>query len=205
MTKLPVLAIDRHRMRTDGKGITTLVALAGCPLSCPYCINSELLKDDKRIEYLTQQELVERLAIDHCYFLYTGGGVTFGGGEALLHSREIAAFAEVCPKEWNITIETSLNVPTEKVQPLLNGRFSFIIDVKAMQPDIYLRYTGMKNEQVIRNLQLLCTQLSAQNYVVKVPLIPGYSEKGDVLESKKKLLELGMEEENILTLVYHTS
>ena len=127
-------------MKTDGKGITLLVVLTGCPLACPYCINGELLKDSSRLKLVTPKQLVEELAIDHCYFLYTGGGVTFGGGEPLLQSEAILEFAQVCPSEWNINIETSLNVPLEQLEPLLTGRFSFIIDMKAMQPDIYKQY-----------------------------------------------------------------
>lgn len=202
--KFRLLAIDRHRMRTDGKGITSLVALAGCPLSCPYCINAELLKAKNRIEQVTARELVERLAIDHCYFLYTSGGVTFGGGEPLLQSAQIAEFARVCPKEWSINIETSLNVPFEQLEPLLSGRFSFIIDCKAMQPDIYLRYTGRDNWQVIQNLQELCKRLPKEQFIVKVPLIPEYSESADVEQSKKLLQELGIPGENIVTFTYRT-
>ena len=148
-----VLAINRHRMLTDGRGITSLVALAGCPLSCPYCINQDLLKNTKLLEQISPTDLVERLAIDHCYFLYTGGGVTFGGGEPLLQAESILEFANVCPMEWNINIETSLNVPFKQLEPILNGRFSFIIDIKAMQPEIYKGYTGLENTQVIYNLK----------------------------------------------------
>lgn len=204
MTKLPILAIDRHRMQTDGKGITTLVALAGCPLACPYCINKEVLADEKRVEWLAPQELVERLAIDHCYFLYTGGGVTFGGGEPLLHSELLRTFADSCPGEWNINIETSLNVPMYKLEPLLNGRFSFIIDVKAMQPHIYQAYTGKGNVQVIRNLQEVCKRLSEEKFVVKLPLIPGYSTGQEVEESKERLQGLGIPPENIAVFSYVT-
>ena len=202
MQRLPVLGIDRHRMYTDGKGITTLVALAGCPLSCPYCINAELLQAENRIEKLTSAELIERLAIDHCYFVYTGGGVTFGGGEPLLYSEQLAEFALECPGEWNLAIETSLNVPAGKLEPLLNGRFSFIIDVKAMQPDVYREYTGRENEQVIRNLSEICKRLPKENYVIKVPRIPDYTEKHHVEESKKRLLALGIPAENIVTFTY---
>lgn len=203
MMELSVLGIDRHRMKTDGKGITSLVALAGCPLSCPYCLNAELLKAE-RIEKLSPEVLVERLAIDHCYFVYTGGGVTFGGGEPLLHGRQLAAFAEVCPREWNIAIETSLNVPTELLEPVLTERFSFIIDVKAMQPEIYLRYTGKQNKRVLHNLQLVRERILQENYVIKVPLIPGYSGKAEVEKSRKILQETGIPAENILSFTYLT-
>lgn len=205
MENFSILGIDRHRMMTDGKGITSLVALAGCPLCCPYCINKELLADATRLEKVTPEKLVEQLSIDYCYFLYTGGGVTFGGGEPLLQSGQLEAFAKVCPEEWNINIETSLNVPSESLEPLLNGRFSFIIDVKAMQPDIYAAYTGRENEQVLRNLRLVREKLPQGNYVVKVPVIPGYSTETDVEESVRILCEYGIPEENILSFTYLAS
>lgn len=200
--ELSVLGINRHRMQTDGKGITTLVALAGCPLSCPYCINKELLQDDKRIEKITPKELVERLAVDHCYFIYTGGGVTFGGGEPLLHSKQIEEFAKLCPKEWNITIETSLNVSKELLKPLLNDRFSFIIDVKAMQPELYLDYAGKENTLVLQNLETMRDLISPEKYVLKVPLIPDYSEEADVERSVQLLRKMNIPRENILTFEY---
>ncbi len=41
----PLLRIERLRMGTDGAGVTTLVAGAGCPLSCRWCINRRLLAE----------------------------------------------------------------------------------------------------------------------------------------------------------------
>lgn len=202
MTTFRTLGSSRHRMKTDGRGITTLVALAGCPLSCPFCINKELLADHHRLENVTVPELIERLAIDECYFLYTGGGVTFGGGEPLLQSEAIQEFAEICPADWSINIETSLNVPAEKLEPLLNGRFSFIIDVKAMQKDIYHSYTGRENAQVLENLKHLTQSLSHEQYVVKVPEIPGYSDSKNAEESVRILESMGISKENITTFTY---
>ena len=200
---LPVLGIDRHRMKTDGRGITTLVALAGCPLSCEYCLNKELLARNS-YESLTPQELVERLAIDHCYFLYTDGGVTFGGGEPLLHSEQLAAFARLCPPEWNITIETSLNVPMEQLKPFLTERFHFLIDCKAMQADIYKSYTGRENALVISNLKEIIQSIPRENYVVKLPVIPGYSAEEEVKHSAQLLKNMGILEENIVSFTYLT-
>lgn len=204
MDNFCVLGINRHRMQTDGRGITTLVALAGCPLSCRYCINKDLLDDEKRRKHMSPRELMEQLAIDHCYFVYTNGGVTFGGGEPLLHSAQIKAFAELCPREWNITLETSLNVPFGLLQPLLTERFSFIIDVKAMQPDIYLNYTGVENQQVIENLTLLHRLIPEKQYVIKLPSIPGYSDRRETEESLEVLQALGIPAGNIAGFRYVT-
>lgn len=201
MDKFSVLAVNRHRMKNDGRGITSLVALAGCPLACPYCINRELLAAN-RISHMTGEELFAKLAIDHCYFLYTGGGVTFGGGEPLLQSGQIAAFAQLAPHEWNLTIETSLAVPEDFLAPVLSERFSFIVDIKAMQPEIHQNYTGKENAQAVRNLKRLVGTLSYDRYVVKVPLIPGYAGKSEVAESVEMLKELGVPEKNIVTFSY---
>lgn len=202
MEGLPILGINRHRMQTDGRGITTLVALSGCPLSCRYCINQDLLKDTEQTEWLSPKELVERLAIDHCYFVYTNGGVTFGGGEPLLHSGQIQEFARLCPEEWNITMETSLNVDAGLLTPLLTERFSFLVDIKAMQPDIYEKYTGRSNAQLIENLKCLIQKVPADQYMVKVPLIPGYSDADSTRESLALLQEMGIPKKNIVTFRY---
>ena len=34
-----IFGIGRHRLTTDGEGVTTLVAFNGCPLRCKYCLN----------------------------------------------------------------------------------------------------------------------------------------------------------------------
>ena len=84
-TTFPLLSIARHRMGTDGAGITTLVAGAGCPLRCAFCINKKLLQETAPQNILAS-ELLERVRADDLYFRATGGGITFGGGEALLHA-----------------------------------------------------------------------------------------------------------------------
>lgn len=199
---IPIITINRHRMMTDGIGVTSLVALPGCPLSCPYCLNQDILSKPGIVKSITIDELIKKLSIDHCYFIYTGGGVTFGGGEALLHSKELLLFSQKCPDEWNINIETSLNVPFENLEPLVNERFNFIIDIKAMQSDIYQSYTQMDNSQVLSNLKYISENLPENNYVVKVPRIPNYSTIEDVENSVRQLIEMGIPKENIATFDY---
>ena len=200
--KIRVLGINRHRMKTDGKGITTLVALPGCPLSCRYCINAWELEQKERMREVTVEELAEELAVDHCYFVYTNGGVTFGGGEPLLQSQALLAFSESCPKEWQINIETSLNVPPKQLKPLLNERFSFIIDVKTMDSDIYRSYTGKEQDLVLQNIASIAERIPDDQYVIKVPEIPEYTTGEDVEKSCRKLFEKGIQKKNIVTFSY---
>ena len=106
----PLIGMSRHRIRVDGQGVTTLVAFHGCPLRCRYCLNAQCLKPEGVWRTVTPQQLLDETLLDDLYFQATGGGITFGGGEPLLRSLFIEAFALLAPKEWNIAVETSLNV-----------------------------------------------------------------------------------------------
>ncbi|MBQ1520794.1 MAG: 4Fe-4S cluster-binding domain-containing protein, partial [Clostridia bacterium] len=71
--RYPLLAVSRHRMEMDGEGVTTLVAGAGCPLSCAYCINKTLLCQPPT--FVTPRELFDRVKADDLYFRATNGGL----------------------------------------------------------------------------------------------------------------------------------
>ena len=107
---VPLIGICRHRLTTDGEGVTTLVAFHGCPLRCRYCLNSQCLKAAGEWRQMDVADILDEVAIDDLYFQATNGGITFGGGEPLLRSNAIADFCQQCPTEWNIYLETSLNV-----------------------------------------------------------------------------------------------
>ena len=191
--KMPLISISRHRMMTDGIGVTSLVASYGCPLGCKYCINPHCWQPDfaKKYRMVTPEELYEELKIDNLYFIATNGGITFGGGESLLHADFIREFRNVCGDAWNITLETSLNVPTRNLETVLGIATDYIVDIKDMNPAIYKAYTGQENDRVIRNLTILAEQVGKEHIVVRVAFIPEFNDKEDVMNSVTKLKEMG--------------
>ena len=190
---LPVFSIERHRLTTDGKGVTTLVGAYGCPLQCKYCINPHAWNPDTltHCTLLTPDELYEKVKIDHLYFLASGGGVTFGGGESLLHSSFIQAFRAVCPKEWLISVETSLNVPVEQLDKAIGVVDDYIVDIKDMNPIIYEAYTSMSMNQVKRNLCELIKKVPVEHIKIRVPQIPSYNNSTDITSSEQILRDMG--------------
>ncbi len=188
----PLLSLARLRMGTDGAGVTTLVAGAGCPLSCRWCINKRLLREAPA-EPVTAAELVDRVKIDDLYFRATGGGVTFGGGESLLHAAFLRRFRALCPAEWRIAAETSLAVPEENLRIALEAVDEFIVDCKDMDDSIYHRYTGGDGALMRRNLALLLRVAGSERVLVRVPRIPQYNTKEDQRRSAEALRALGAE------------
>lgn len=172
----PIIGISRHRLLTDGKGVTTLVAFHGCTLRCRYCLNPHSLTDEDRYKIYTPLELYHRVRIDELYFLATGGGITFGGGEPGLRHQFIRQFREICGDEWHITLETALNYPSDFLKELLDVTNEFIIDIKDMDVDTYFSYTGRRNDIVKQNLQLIADSGRAENCLIRVPLISEFND-----------------------------
>ena len=188
----PLLSLSRLRMGTDGAGVTTLIAGAGCPLSCRWCINKRLLQE-ARAESVTAEELVERLRIDDLYFRATGGGVCFGGGESLLHADFLRRFREVCPAGWRVSAETSLAVPADSVCLAAEAVDFFIVDCKDMDEAIYRAYTGGDGALMRSNLRLLLSLVGPARIRVRVPRIPEYNTAEDQARSEAALRAMGVE------------
>ena len=191
MTSASIIGISRHRLTTDGEGVTTLVAFNGCPLRCKYCLNKASWEEGRGRVY-TPETLFEEVKIDQLYFLATHGGITFGGGEPLLQVEFIKEFRGLCGSQWQIVAETSLNVPFEKVQtldPVLDG---YIVDIKDMNPEIYKDYTGQDNALVLSNLRWIIQQGDPNRIKVRVPHIPDFNTDDDVARSKEQLAAMGL-------------
>lgn len=195
--RAPFIALSRHRLQTDGRGVTTLAGFHGCPLRCKYCINPHSFAESTKVRRLTPRELYEAVKIDELYFLATDGGVTFGGGEPLLYSDFIAEFRSLCGGSWHICAETSLNVPLEKVKLAAECIDEFFVDCKDSDPRIYLAYTGKDNAQMIENLRFLVSAVGAERITVRVPLIPEFNTDCDRQKSVAFFKSLGIEKFDI--------
>ena len=185
------IGVSRLRIVNDGEGVTTLVAGHGCPLRCKYCLNPQCFMKPEPLRVYTVQELLDEVRIDDLYFQATGGGIVFGGGEPLLQADFIHAFCDTCPKEWKLSLETSLAVETTELEKVLPDICFYLVDIKDMNPEIYHAYTGRENDLVYKNLQYLIAHTDPANVLVRIPLIKGYNTASDCEESIQKLRKMG--------------
>lgn len=189
--KTPLIGICRHRLATDGQGVTTLVAFHGCPLRCKYCLNEQCLRPDGVWRQMDALDILNEVMVDDLYFKATNGGITFGGGEPLLRSDDIVSFCKLMPQEWRITIETSLNADRKHLEAVAPYIDHFFIDVKDMNSQIYRNYTSVDNRQVIDNLQWLAAHEDTQKIIIRLPHIPDYNTEADIAKSRKQLEAMG--------------
>lgn len=188
----PVITFARHRMQSDGKGVTTLVCFHGCPLRCKYCLNPFSFAQQTRRTEITAEKLYEAVKGDELYFLATGGGVTFGGGEPLLQAPFLADFRKICGENWHLCAETSLWVTQAQVRIAAACIDHFYVDVKDINPEIYRAYTGQENEKMLDNLRLLLSLVGPERITVRLPLIPGCNTEEDRQTSQRLLTQMGI-------------
>jgi len=100
--------------------------------ACPLGVGKNVVTN------FTQNAIYDILVKDSGLFARTGGGVTFSGGEPLLQSEALLPLVQrLIRKNIDVTLETSLFVPTEHLVRLLPYVQVFMVDFK-LQPQMKL-------------------------------------------------------------------
>lgn len=190
--KYPVSYISRLRMGIDGHGIRTLILFQGCSLRCQYCLNPFTWNESREAKMMTVKEMYEIIRIDRPYILATNGGVTFGGGEPLSHSAAIKEFSKMNEDKFSIYVETSLNVPREKLELVIDVIDRYYVDIKSTDPEIYEKYTGGDLQAVFDNLKYLIECVGSEKVIVRIPIIQGLVNEEQQRQSKEYLKSFGV-------------
>lgn len=199
--KAPILGIRRHRLLSDGSGVRTLIGFYGCPLSCKYCLNPECHDIPDKAYFRSVQDLLADVKVDNLYFIASGGGITFGGGEPLLYADFIADFIKEASVWMNYSCETSLNVESTKLMKVINLINEFIVDIKDLSPNIYESYTGVSIDGVLLNLRLVSNMGLCEKFRIRIPEIPSYNNAANIKLSKTTLEKMGFSKFERLTYV----
>lgn len=142
----------------DGPGIRAVVFMQGCRLRCRFCHNPDTwaLHSDGG-EALTPQQLLTRLLRFRPYFVRSGGGVTFSGGEPLLQPQFLLQILQLCRQNGLHTcIDTAgVGVAGQDYTEILQHCDLVLYDVKHWQPDAYQRLTGQPITETQTFLQAL--------------------------------------------------
>lgn len=152
----------------DGPGNRLVYHLQGCNMHCPWCSNPEGMHFDGGQEYSVEQ-IVDECVRSRLMF-FSGGGVTFTGGEATAQFDELLKVCKLLRKEHIHTcIET--NGTSGKLQELLMYVDYLIMDFKHYDSETLKKYTGIGNETIKENFEKNCQSGRAQH--IRIPLING--------------------------------
>ena len=193
-TKGTVSEIQKFSVH-DGPGIRTLVFLKGCPLRCKWCSNPENITVEPQYmvvqgkpklvgKQMTVEEVMQEVRKDMCYYRRSGGGLTVSGGEPYLQPKFTLALMMACREEGISTaIETSSFTDGKNVELLLPWLDVALCDIKHVDDDKHIRYTGQSNKNILENVRKVGLSKSTKLYI-RIPVIPGFNstekEIGDI-------------------------
>ncbi len=145
------------------------VACGKCADACP-SLALTLCGEDK-----TAQELMDEIIKDRHYYTVSGGGVTFSGGECLLHSQFVKEIAGMCKDNLiHTAVESAFFVPWENVEEVLPFIDLFFADLKVPDSEKHRKFTGKDNKLIIENIRKLSTRHA--NIILRIPIIPGVND-----------------------------
>jgi pyruvate formate lyase activating enzyme len=162
----------------DGPGIRVVVFFNGCKLRCKYCHNPEMWT--KKAENYSPQELVDKIKRYKSYFK-DNGGVTFSGGEPLLHSKFIIETAKLLKEEnIHIALDTS-GVGLGDYNEVLPYIDLVILDIKHTKPLGYKELTNLEIDEAEKFIK----ELNKTNVPVWIRqvIVPGIMDNYSYIDS----------------------
>ncbi|NLK75667.1 MAG: pyruvate formate lyase-activating protein [Clostridiales bacterium] len=164
----------------DGPGIRFVVFMQGCPLRCQFCHNPDSWEVNKGIQY-SPEELYEEIKKYKSYMEFSGGGVTFTGGEPLLQAEFILEVCKLLKKEGiSIAIDTSGFIMNNWVKEILEYTDIVLLDIKNFDPLVYKNITGVSLSPTLKFLDYL-KERNVTTWVRYV-LVPGLTDNLDKLK-----------------------
>ena len=152
----------------DGSGNRLVYHLQGCNMRCIWCSNPEGMSLSGGKEY-SVEELFDECKRSRAMF-FSGGGVTFTGGEATVQQEALIELLKLLKKEGiHTAIETNGTSP--KLCEILKYIDYLIMDFKHYDSDILKKYTGVGNSEIKKNFELNCATGQPQH--IRIPLING--------------------------------
>lgn len=186
----------------DGPGIRFVVFLQGCPLRCKYCHNPDTWNiGEKKI----QESAEDTLKKIKRYKNYFGkkGGVTVTGGEPLVQSDYILELFKLCKQEGiHTALDTSGYIFNEKVKEILEYTDLILLDIKALDKEIYKDLTRVELDNTLKFLNYL--QEIKKVVWIRHVVVPNITDDNKLLEETAKFLSKFDNIELVEILPYHT-
>lgn len=124
---------------------------------------------------MTTEQLLHEIQKDVPFYDQSGGGVTISGGEPLCQPESLLALLQGCTALGiHRTVDSSAFAPTATLLTIAEYTDLFLIDLKHMDNKRHRQYTGVANDLILHNLQILAE--TGKPVRVRIPLIPGIND-----------------------------
>lgn len=151
-------------------------------------------------EVYTPDALATLLKRDEAYLTANGGGVTFSGGEPTMQGEFLIQVLNRLPT-MHKAMETCGHCDSNLFQRVIAALDYVILDLKLMDEEKHKHYTGVSNQQILKNLDIL--KASGRPFLVRIPVIPGVNDDDQNFIDTAALLQNTPTLEKVELLPYH--
>ncbi len=124
---------------------------------------------------MTVSDIVKEAKKDEVAFKHSQGGVTLSGGEPLLEIDFTLALLRVLSENHIDTgVDTCGYVTPGDIEKTLPYVSFFLWDVKVMDEEKHLKFTGVSNKLILDNLKIVAKRKVP--VYIRIPVIPGYND-----------------------------
>lgn len=152
-----------------------------CAEACPTKAFEMLGKD------ISINDLMEKIDNEAIFFDQSDGGVTFSGGEPLMHSEYLLKILKECGKRfYHRVVDTTAFAKLETVLEVANYTELFLIDLKVMDSVKHKEFTSIGNEKILSNIVELAK--TKCELIFRIPLIKGINTSEENIEETAKFI-----------------
>jgi pyruvate formate lyase activating enzyme len=151
----------------------------------------------------TAEQIMEAIAKEELLFDQSGGGVTFSGGEPMLQYEFLLELLKACGERgYHRCVDTSGQTETDKLLEVAKYTDLFLYDLKLLDPEKHLKYTGVSNEKILYNLRELAK--TGANINIRIPFIGNVNtDISTVEETTRFVASLNGDKKIVNLLPYH--
>ncbi len=127
---------------------------------------------------MTVSGVMAEIERDVPFYDESGGGVTFSGGEPLAQPDFLLALLQACrEREIHTAVDTCGFAPWQVLDKIRRHVDLFLYDLKLMDEAEHIRYTGVSNKLILKNLEMLAER--GHDITLRVPIIPGINDSDE--------------------------
>ena len=160
-------ANDQHILNRDQCNACGSCA-EGCPAKALELVGREM----------TVSEVLEKVLRDKPFYETSGGGITLSGGEPMMQinfTTELLKTAKM--QDLHCCVETCGLTKFAYFRQILPYVDLFLYDIKEMDNDLHIDFTGVPNCLILENLRRLHD--NGASVRLRLPLVPGYNDRED--------------------------
>ncbi|MBL1214563.1 MAG: glycyl-radical enzyme activating protein [Ignavibacteriae bacterium] len=148
-------------------------------------------------------EIMNIIEKERTFFDQSGGGVTFSGGEPLMHSSFLIKLLDACGERGiHRVVDTAGLAKTETLLEVAKRTELFLFDLKLIDSIRHKKWTSVSNNKILENLKILAE--SGAQIIIRIPLIGGVNDDDENIKGTARFIsELAGNKKHINLLPYH--